>query len=81
MRAAPAVARGRWWRRREGNGGRGSRAAAQGQQRHDGILVARARSGGDRHGRRGGDGDRSWTPSPAFGEQSLEMEETPFFLK
>ena len=36
-----------------------------------------ARSGG---GRRGGGGG-SWTPSPAFLEQPLEREITPFFLQ
>ena len=25
-------------------------------------------------------GDGGWTPSPAFREQPLEMEETPFFF-
>ena len=47
--------------------------------------VARATSGGDRRGCDGGteacgDGGGS-TPSPAFREQPLEMEETPFFVK
>ena len=45
-------------------------------------LVARARSGGGRRGGGGGGcgGDGGgWTPSPAFCEQPLEMEETPFF--
>ena len=37
--------------------------------------MARARSSG---GRRGGGGNGGWTPSPAFREQPLEMEETPF---
>ena len=27
----------------------------------------------------GGSGNGSWTPSPTFCEQPLEMEETPFF--
>ena len=45
--------------------------------------MAGARSGG---GRRGGGGDSggdggSWTPSPAFLEQPLERESTPFFLQ
>ena len=29
----------------------------------------------------GGGGDSDWTPPPAFCEQPLEMEKTPFFLK
>ena len=52
--------------------------------------MAEARSGG---GRRGGGGteacgggggggdDGGWTPSPAFLEQPLERESTPFFLQ
>ena len=68
-------------------------AAAWGQQRrseNDQVLVAEARSGGSRRGSGGsteacgggiGGGDGGWTPSPAFHEQPLEMEETPFFLK
>ena len=49
--------------------------------------MAGARSGGGRRGGGGmeacgGGGDGGWTPSPAFREQPLEMEETPFlFLK
>ena len=52
--------------------------------------MAGARSGGDRRGGGGGDteacggggvGDDSWTPSPAFLEQPLERESTPFFLQ
>ena len=49
------------------------------------VLVAEARSGGGCHGGSGGTteacggGDRGWTPSSAFREQPLEMEETPFF--
>ena len=39
--------------------------------------MAGARSGG---GRRGGGGSGGWTPSPAFLEQPLEREITPFFL-
>ena len=39
--------------------------------------MAGAISGG---GRRGGGGG-GWTPSPAFLEQSLERENTPFFLQ
>ena len=39
--------------------------------------MAWARSG---CGRRGG-GDGGWTPSPAFLEQPLEREITPFFLQ
>ena len=39
--------------------------------------MAGARSGG---GHRGGGGD-GWTPSPAFLEQPLEREITPFFLQ
>ena len=38
------------------------------------VPVAGARSGGD-------GSDDGWTPSPAFREQPLEMDETPFFLK
>ena len=52
--------------------------------------MAGARSGGGRRG--GGDGgteacdggvgdDDGWTPSPAFLEQPLERESTPFFLQ
>ena len=41
--------------------------------------MAGARSGG---GRPGGGGDvGGWTPSPAFLEQPLEREITPFFLQ
>ena len=46
--------------------------------------MARARSGGGRRGvggGSGGDGDGGWTPSPAFLEQPLEKESTPFFLQ
>ena len=66
----------RSWRRRQRGGPEAvAAAAAWGQRRwrwHGEVLVAGARSGGGR--RRGG-----WTPSPAFCEQPLEMEETPFF--
>ena len=41
-------------------------------------TVAGARSGG---GRRGGGGGSGWTPFPAFLEQPLERESTPFFLQ
>ena len=48
-----------------------------------------ARSGGGRHGGGGGGtevcggggGGGGWTPSPAFLEQPLEREITPFFLQ
>ena len=45
-----------------------------------------ARSGGGHRGGGGGGGggggdDGGWTPSPAFLEQPLERESTPFFLK
>ena len=40
--------------------------------------MAGARSGG---GRRGGGGGGGWTPSPAFLEQPLEREISPFFLQ
>ena len=40
--------------------------------------MAGARSGG---GRRSSGGDGGWTPSPAFLEQPLESESTPFFLQ
>ena len=47
--------------------------------------MAGARSGGgcrgggtEACGGGGGGGDGGWTPSPAFREQPLEMEETPF---
>ena len=49
--------------------------------------MAGARSGGGRRGgssggRRGGSsGGGGWTPSPAFLEQPLEREITPFFLQ
>ena len=44
--------------------------------------MAGARSGGGRRGGGGGDGDDGgWTPSPAFLEQPLERESTPFFLQ
>ena len=51
---------------------------------YDGILLAGARSGGGHCGGAkacggGGSGDDGWTPSLAFHEQPLEMEETPFF--
>ena len=49
--------------------------------------MAGARSGGGRRGGGtmacgggGGGGDGGWTPSPAFCEQPLEMEKTPFFF-
>ena len=41
--------------------------------------MAGARSGGGR--RCGGGGGGGWTPSPAFLEQPLEREITPFFLQ
>ena len=47
--------------------------------------MARARSGGGRRGGGGGGteacGGGGWTPSPAFLEQPLEREITPFFLQ
>ena len=53
--------------------------------------MAGARSGGGRRdgggggteacGRGDGGGDGGWTPSPAFLEQPLEREITPFFLQ
>ena len=47
------------------------------------VLVAGARSGSSRRGGGtevcGGSDDSGWTPSSAFREQPLEMEETPFF--
>ena len=53
--------------------------------------MAGARSGGGRHGGGGGGteacggggggDDGGWTPSPAFLEQPLERESTPFFLQ
>ena len=61
--------------RRSGGSGGGTRAAAVaawGRRRRGDkceVPVAGARSGG------------GWTPSAAFREQPLEMEETPFFLK
>ena len=86
-RAVSAV-QGRCRRRKGGAGGARAAPAAQGRRRHDGILVAGARSGGGCGGRGGtkacgggGGGNGGWTPSPAFHEQPLEMEETPFFLK
>ena len=48
--------------------------------------MAGARSGDGRRGGGGGGtevccgGGGGWTPSPAFCEQPLEMEETPFFF-
>ena len=78
--------------RRSGGGGGGVglgtvAASAWGRRRRgDGNLVAGARSGGGHRG--GGDGGTEacscggggvWTPLPAFREQPLEMEETPFF--
>ena len=71
-----------WWgwrQRRKGSGSSNSRAAAaavQWRRQHDGILVAGERSGGGRR-----DGGGGWTPSPAFLEQPLERENTPFFLQ
>ena len=41
--------------------------------------MAGARSDGGRRG--GGGGGGGWTPSPAFLEQPLEREITPFFLQ
>ena len=51
--------------------------------------MAGARSGGGRRSGGGtevcgggsGGGDGGWTPSPAFLEQPLERESTPFFLQ
>ena len=47
--------------------------------------MAGARSGGGRRGGGGGTevcgGSGGWTPSPAFLEQPLERESTPFFLQ
>ena len=48
--------------------------------------MAVARSAGGRRGGGGteacgGDDDDGWTPSPAFLEQPLERESTPFFLQ
>ena len=50
--------------------------------------MTRARSGGSRRGGGGGSGGGGteacgggWTPSPAFLEQPLEREITPFFLQ
>ena len=48
--------------------------------------MAGARSGGGRRGGGGGTdacggGDCGWTPSPAFLEQPLERDITPFFLQ
>ena len=51
--------------------------------------MAGARSGGGRRGGGtvacggggGGGGGGGWTPSPAFLEQPLERESTPFFLQ
>ena len=49
--------------------------------------MAGARSGDGRRGSTeacgggGGSGDGGWTPSPAFLEQPLEREITPFFLQ
>ena len=78
---------------RSGGGGDSTRAAAAveawGRRRRgdDGeVSVAGARSGGGRCGGAGGTdacggggGDGGWTPSPAFLEQPLERESTPFF--
>ena len=79
---------------RDGGGTREEAAAAWGRRRRgdDGeVFVAGAGSGGDRHGSSGGGGteacgggggsDGGWTPSPAFLEQPLERESTPFFLQ
>ena len=77
--------------RRSGGGGgtRVTAAAAWGWQcRGDNgeVSMAGARSGGGRRGGGGGGteacgggGDGIWTPSPAFLEQPLERESTPFF--
>ena len=47
--------------------------------------MAGTRSGGGRRGGSGGSteacGGGGWTPSPAFLEQPLERESTPFFLQ
>ena len=49
---------------------------------NDDVLVAGARSGGDRSNTEACDGgNSSWTPSPTLHEQQLEREETPFFFQ
>ena len=74
-----AVRRQRRWRRRLEDGGVSVR------QRRG--TMAGARSGGGRRGGSGGSmkacgggGGGNWTPSPAFLEQPLERENTPFFF-
>ena len=72
-----------WRRRRRRKGGGGGGVSGNSGE----VLVAEARSGSGRRGGGGGGteacggggGDCGWTPSPAFREQPLEMEETPFF--
>ena len=68
--------------RRSGGGGGGGGGLRRRRLEDGGVAkmgrrtVAGARSGG---GRRGGGG--GWTPSPAFLEQPLEREITPFFVQ
>ena len=62
-----------------GGGARAAAAAAWGRRCCEDVgdvSVAGARSGGSRRG--GGGDDGGLTPSSAFHEQPLEMEETPF---
>ena len=63
---------------RRGSGGDGD----GGGNNNNYVLVAGARSGngrGDTEACSGG--ENGWTPSPAFREQQLEREETPFFFQ
>ena len=66
-------------RRSGGGGGGGMRTAASQWQRR--RTVAGARSGGRGTKACGSGGDGGWTPFPAFLEQPLERESTPFFLQ
>ena len=61
---------------RRGSGGDG------GGNDNNYVLVAGARSGNGRGDTEAcGGGENGWTPSPAFREQQLEREETPFFFQ
>ena len=72
--------RWRWWRR-EGPEAAAVAARVWRRRGDDGeVSVAGARSGDGHRGGGGGDDD-GWTPFPAFLEQPLERERTPFFLQ
>ena len=64
-----SAARGQRRRRRRGDNGEVS------------VVGARSGGGSTEACGGGGGGDGGWTPSPAFLEQPLERESTPFFLQ